>query len=349
MKIRHLHLIICPECGEKFNISDSSVKGDEIELGSLKCDNGHNFAITNGIPRLLPMEINEEQKKTADSFGQKWNTDSVKQYGFDGEVLKFHHNWYLQRYGWPCEKTFKKFLGKQEYILDAGCGAGRDVKWFSESCNGMVIGIDISSSIDVARNNLRECDNVLLIQCDLSKLPFAEDFFTFISCDQVIHHSANTENSFNHLVNHLCKGGVFSTYTYKNKGPIREFCDDFIREKTTNMSYEECYKFSKQMTLLGKAFAELSANVEIPVDIPLLNIKKGRVDMQRFLYWNVFKCFWNEDHGLESSIMTNFDWYHPKIAHRHSPDELKKWVADNKLQTLFFDVGDAGISVRLKK
>ena len=50
------------------------------------------------------------------------------------------------------------------------------------------------------------------------------------------------------------------------------------------------------------------------------------------------KCFWNEEHGMETSIMTNFDWYHPKDAHRHSPNELKKWIRELNLEIINFDI-----------
>ena len=116
----------------------------------------------------------------------------------------------------------------------------------------------------------------------------------------VIHHTPNAKESFKHLVKHTKKGGIFSTYTYKIKGPIREFCDNFIREKTTQMDYKECYEFSKAITLLGKSFSELNQNVEIPEDIPLLNIKK-----EHMIYKDSYI-------GISSSVsgMKNMEWKH---------------------------------------
>ena len=115
------------------------------------------------------------------------------------------------------------------------------------------------------------------------------------------------------------------------------------------MNYDECYEFSRKITLLGKALSELKATVDVPEEIPLLGIKKGKIDVQRFVYWNVLKCFWNEEHGEDASIITNFDWYHPKDAHRHTPEELKKWASESNLEILNFDECDAGLSIRIKK
>lgn len=89
-------------------------------------------------------------------------------------------------------------------------------------------------------------------------------------------------------------------------------------------------------------------NVEFNVleDIPLLQIKKGRYNLQRFFYWHVLKCFWNNDYLLEMNIMVNFDWYHPQDAFRYSPEEISKWFEDSQVEILDFDVIENGISVR---
>ena len=352
MKKEHLQYFICPECGKELELINlAKEESNEIIDGTLACKEGHEYKIINEIPRLLPKTIESTKKETQESFSKKWTTDSVKDYGIDtGPILEFHHKWYLQRYGWKNEEEFKKFLQKQKLILDAGCGVGRDVKWFAEHAkSGFVFGIDISESIDMARENLKGFDNIILVQGDITKPPFRKDFFDFISCDQVIHHTPKTEDTFKHLVKHIKKDGVFSTYTYKIKAPIREFADTFIREKTTKMNYDDCYEFSRKITLLGKALSELKSIVDIPEDIPLLGIKKGKIDVQRFIYWHIMKCFWNEDHGMEASIMTNFDWYHPKDAHRHSPEELKSWASELNLEILNFDECGAGLSIRIKK
>ena len=52
---------------------------------------------------------------------------------------------------------------------------------------------------------------------------------------------------------------------------------------------------------------------------------------------------------MERSIMTNFDWYHPLDAHRHTPSELKKWASDCDLEIVHFDECDAGLSIVTKK
>ena len=129
------------------------------------------------------------------------------------------------------------------------------------------------------------------MQADLTRLPFANDYFDFIGCDQVIHHTPDTRASLHGLVEHLAPRGHLAFYVYKRKGPIREFCDDYIRERTVQIAAEECLEISEAITKLGKALTDLRVTVDVPEDIPLLGIKAGKKDIQRFIYWNVFKCY----------------------------------------------------------
>lgn len=92
----------------------------------------------------------------------------------------------------------------------------------------------------------------------------------------------------------------------------------------------------------------MKAEIEVP-DIPILQIKQGKYDLQRFVYYNFIKCFWNDDFTYDENVMTNFDWYHPKYAHRHSPEEVKEWFENLGLKMIVFDVGESGISVRGEK
>ena len=50
------------------------------------------------------------------------------------------------------------------------------------------------------------------------------------------------------------------SYVYKKKSPIREFSDDFIREKIQNSSFQEAWDQLLPLTKLGKSLGELKIN-----------------------------------------------------------------------------------------
>lgn len=102
---------------------------------------------------------------------------------------------------------------------------------------------------------------------------------------------------------------------------------------------------SEQLTELGKRLSSLKITFECP-DIPVLGIKGGHYDIQRFIYWNFIKCFWNEQLGQETSVVTNFDWYSPSNARRFSELEVRSIVNANSMDVRFFHTEDACISGR---
>ena len=116
-----------------------------------------------------------------------------------------------------------------------------------------------------------------------------------------------------------------------------------------NKSEKECMKFSKAMATLGQSLSKINKKITITEDIPTLKIKAGTYDIQRFIYWNFLKCWWSGDVPFEQSIATNFDWYFPKYAYRHTPEEVKKWFSDVNVKISHFNEIESGISVSGKK
>ncbi|WP_347506094.1 hypothetical protein [Pseudomonas anguilliseptica] len=105
---------------------------------------------------------------------------------------------------------------------------------------------------------------------------------------------------------------------------------------------------SRQLTDLGKVLSELNVKFTSP-DIPLLGIKGGEYDIQRFIYWNFLKCFWNPVLGVETSDAINFDWYSPSNARRFSEAEVRALVSENGLRFIYFHSEPACYSGRFGK
>lgn len=314
----------------------------------LESDAGRTYPVEEGVARFVaPEALPAEQASTGDTFSLKWSR--VGTFGHDDATRDFHHQWYLQRYGWRDVVEFAQFLSQQERVLDAGCGVGRDVAWYLQHAPGLVAGVDISTAVDLAARNVGPNPRLLLAQADLADLPFPPGWFDYVACDQVLHHTFDPRASFAHLVSRVRPGGVIAFYVYKVKGPLREFADDHLRTAAATMSEDEAYRLSEALTRFGQALTEQKVSIDVPVDIPELGITAGRFDLQRWLYWNVFKCFYNADWDWETNVMTNYDWYRPATAYRYRPEEIRAWIAEEGLETLHEDVGDAGLSYRCRK
>ncbi len=105
---------------------------------------------------------------------------------------------------------------------------------------------------------------------------------------------------------------------------------------------------SKQLTQLGKVLSDLKISVDVP-EIPLLGIKGGKQDIQRFIYYNFLKCFYKSDWDLHTCDATNFDWYAPSKAKRYSLEEFVEMGKANGLVVDYLHAEEACFSGRFLK
>lgn len=335
MKPDVLDLLACPHDADAL-----SRNGD-----GLICASGHRFEVRDGVPRMVPVEPGPvgDQTGTFDSFSAKWSrvdSDEVKQ------RFEAQYAWYVQRFGFGDEAGLREFLADKRTVLEAGTGLGGDAARFARLSDATVVGLDLSESIVTAQREFGAAENLHYIQADLLRPPLRAGAFDFISADQVVHHTPDAEAAVRSLARLLAPGGVLAFYVYKRKAPLREYADDYIRERTTKMSVEECMRFSESMSELGRKLSDLGATVTLDRDIPLLGIPAGEHDVQRLIYWYFLKCFWNDDFSPNLNDLVNFDWYHPPYASRHTESEVRGWCESLGLRIEHLDVGDAGISVR---
>lgn len=307
------------------------------------------FPIYNGVILIDQDSILENQKQTNDVFSKKWLRLSEEDQTDQEKVFDYQKRWYLDLYGFFSEDALKKFLQSKKVVLDAGCGLGYKANWFAElSPNTQVLGMDYSDSVFLAAHKYYHVDNLSFLKGDIANTHILNAVIDFVSCDQVIHHTENVAETYSELIRILSANGEFAVYVYAKKALPRELVDDYFRSATKKISYDTMLEFSSQLTELGKNLSELNVEVEVP-DIPVLDIKGGRYDIQRFIYWNFLKCFWNEELGKATSDSTNYDWYAPSNAIRYSQEEFLQFAKNHNLDTVYLHAEEAAHSGRFKK
>ncbi len=298
----------------------------------------------------LSSKIQEKAKnqiQTNDIFSDKWT--EANNYEEIEKLYSFQKEWFLTLYGFNSEENLRVFLSNKKTIIDTGCGLGYKAAWFAELApHALVLGVDISDSVYIAAKNFKRLTNLFFFKGDIANTGLRNNVIDFTVCDQVIMHTEIPENTFKHLTDITSPGGEFACYVYSKKALPRELVDDYFRKATHQISNAEMWKFAEQLTELGKRLSELKISFESP-DIPLLGIKGGTYDIQRFIYWNFLKCFWKEEWGFDLSKSTNFDWYAPSNAKRYSKDEFLTMVEDNHLKVVSFHQEEACYSGRFLK
>ena len=291
----------------------------------------------------------ENQNQTNAIFSEKWIKYSREEIKQQEALFKFQKAWYLDLYSFDSEDALKEYLQEQDIVLDAGCGLGYKAKWFADlSPETLVLGMDYSDSVFAAGKIYKGTENLKFIKGDIANTRLKDSTISYVSCDQVIHHTEDPEKTMEEFSRILKKDSELAFYVYAKKALPRELLDEHFREVTKTIASDEMWEMSEQLTELGKTLSELDIEIDVP-DIPLLGIKGGKMDVQRFVYWNFIKCFWNEDLGLETSISTNFDWYAPSNAKRYSLEEFIEMTTKANLAQNYIHSEEACYSGRFKK
>jgi SAM-dependent methyltransferase len=208
------------------------------------------------------------------------------------------------------------------------------------------LGVDASSAVDVARDRFVEHGHAAaFLQSDIASLPLPPGSVDVVLAEGVLHHTDAAEAAFQALVSLLRHGGRFLFYVYRRKGPIREFTDDYVREKLRALSPQEGWDALLPLTRLGQQLGEIDVTLDLPDGIPLLDVPPGPITLQRFVYWHVFKAFHHPDLDIDELNHVNYDWYAPVNASRHTPEEVRGWCASAGLAIERERVEEAGVTI----
>lgn len=107
------------------------------------------------------------------------------------------------------DQILKNRYNPNDLILDAGCGSGRNLKWFLQN-NFNCIAVDVNAeAITLAKENYPKNHSVFSI-ADLANLPFKNSYFNHIICSAVLHFSESEthfKQQFSELVRVLKPNG----------------------------------------------------------------------------------------------------------------------------------------------
>ncbi|MBI6545436.1 MAG: class I SAM-dependent methyltransferase [Cyanobacteria bacterium NC_groundwater_1444_Ag_S-0.65um_54_12] len=291
-----------------------------------------------------------KQNQTADAFGFKWS----KRDTYESEAVKEAARcWLLERYCGNDPRLLDDWLaGGRKLILDAGCGAGLSalLLFAGYLTYHDYLGVDISNSVEVAALRFQEAGiKGDFLQANILDLPIPDESVDIIFSEGVLHHTDSTRDAILKLATKLKRAGRFLFYVYAKKALIREFTDDAIRGYLAELSDEVAWEVLMPLTKLGAELGKLQIELDVPDDIPYLGIKAGKIDLQRFFYWNICKAYYRPDYNLAEMNHVNFDWYRPLNCHRHTEKEIRSFCQEAGLEIERFDSQESGFTVIARK
>ena len=203
MKTKLLEVLACPKCHCALTCrADEYADATEIVTGMLRCEECEKeYPITDGIPRFVSRD------SYANSFGYQWNRFRLEQLDSANGTRLSHKRFYAET-----EWTPEWMAGK--WILDAGCGAGRFLDVVAQT-EAEVVGIDLSSAIEAARDNLKGNPRVHFVQASIYEMPFRDGAFDGVYCIGVIQHTPDPLKTVRSLPRVLKPGGPIALSMYE--------------------------------------------------------------------------------------------------------------------------------------
>tara|TARA_B110000037_G_scaffold15641_1_gene16301 strand:+ start:375 stop:968 length:594 start_codon:yes stop_codon:yes gene_type:complete len=155
---------------------------------------------------------------------------------------------------WDVVRDFGKQFKKNDFVLDAGCGNGKNIKYFHEQCN--------MSGFDTCSNFVKICKDIgyNVFQSNILNIPMEKETLNYIISIAVIHHLDSEHlhiNAINELMRLLKINGqlLVTLWAYESDNYSKK--NKFIKGHNTvlfNTSERYYYIYDEEMlkNMLGQ-------------------------------------------------------------------------------------------------
>lgn len=292
----------CNECFKK-----------EIIKGYLTCrDCKERFIIKEGIPKMLVRNSQDElkQEKITKFFDVQWSY-----FGKLKRVFAMDENQSMNYLMWTLvPKDFDKKDFDNKTILDAGCGVGNYIKALSKR-KSEVIGLDITSSLDLLNSDLKELSNLHLIQGDILNPPFKYKIFDLVFSIGVIHHTPDPKKAFKSLSRVVKKNGLYSLWIYPCRPNLLGNISKILRMITIKLPKKALYLLSYML-------------------VPTLYFIKP---YNNYIKPNLSNTSWEE------CAQILFDFYGPIYQKHYKLREIKEWFIEEGYKHIEFGMSPLSV------
>ncbi|HLZ51840.1 MAG TPA: methyltransferase domain-containing protein [Candidatus Acidoferrum sp.] len=227
MRPEALKFIVCPNCASELSLCDDTraTDGDgHILAGNLACVGcSSKFAIRNGVPILLPVNLASVKLETASRFAEEWTRWSDLRDYYEQEF-----------FDWVAPLTARDFA--DQHVFEGGCGKGRHTAIVASHGARAIVSLDLGESAFVAFGHTRHFSNAHVIIGDLLNPPVRPIFDLAFSVG-VLHHLPDPAAGFASLASRVREGGRVAFWVYGHKGNewITRFVDPLRKNITSKL------------------------------------------------------------------------------------------------------------------
>jgi ubiquinone/menaquinone biosynthesis C-methylase UbiE len=277
------------------NLFDKKI---ELSKNSIKIEN-QSFKIVNDVIILDEVRAGN---KTVTTFGTEW-----------AEFSKITHE-HFDEFKFYFDLVRINDL-KDKIVCDFGCGIGRWSKLLIDRVGiKYLILCDYSNSINEARKQFLEYDNVIYLQCDIENINFKKNIIDFFYSLGVLHHLPTKYSRANEKIAHCSKEGIIYLYYNLDKKPsyyqyIFKLVD-IIRKYLSKIKSESKRKALAYLLTILLYYPMLILN------IILSKLKFNTMNLPLNYYKN-FSFF-----RIRQNV---YDRFFTDIENRYTKEEIKKY------------------------
>jgi len=271
-----LEILAEPRTRAELKLRVTRHDGDVIEEGELVSEeSGAKYPIHRGIPRFVPPNA------YTDTFGKQWNLFRTTQLDSATGTGYSEHRFDSET-GWSRDQL------EGRRVLDAGCGAGRFAE-VAASRGARLVGLDMSSAVDAARDTLARFPNAELVQGSLLEPPFKKGVFDLAYSIGVLEHTPDPPGGIRTVIDCVKRGGGFTFTIYARKPWSKLNAKYLVRPLTRRLPSDVLLKGIESVMpvvfpLMDKVFRlpKLGRLAQFMVPVAVYVDEKGFTDEQRY-------------------------------------------------------------------
>ena len=251
--------------------------------------------------------------RTRRSFGMLWRETSA------GRVRE-HGATHVERAAAAAHVTLPT---EGERILDAGCGAGRDlVALARRHPMATVVGLDVHEAVHVAAGAAAEVSNAYVVRGSVLDPPFLPASFDFVYCYGVLHHTDDPAAAFRALAALVAPGGRLLIYVYT----------DLREEPLLRVLLQAITAVRRLTTRLPPRTVLRLARLLAPVVFLVFGVPAALLRLTPATRRFANKLPFNFANHPASAVGDLYDRFSAPVEHRHGRRELEEWYRDAGLR-----------------
>jgi SAM-dependent methyltransferase len=327
----HIPLLVCPRDHGPLKLVNPIYEDGYVRSGSLQASSGRSYPVREYIPRFA-------DEGYARNFTVEWEKHPTILHESMSNTTLYRKR-FAEETRWP-----DKLDG--DLVLEAGCGPGALTPYPLER-GATVVSLDLSSSVEQARQIIGPDIRSLFVQASLFEMPFRPATFDRCFCLGVLQHTPNPRLALSQLVRVLRAEGHISVDTYVVPDQTAGGGHRLLRAKYRFRRLGLHRLHSRALHILVRGYVALLFPIHHRI-----SKNPQRVEFMRALMFDDYRqrlAGMDEERFREFAALDIFDFLSPAYDIPQTVESLRRMFEEDGLAQIDVHLGYNGIEGRAVK